>query len=89
MKVAQPTADRQNNWRNDKALKNATDILAAGLDHLKDQITINGMINVLLIESADLLSESIWLQKKNFEWDPRDPHTEFFSEKYEGVSSWT
>ena len=31
------------------------DILAAGLDRLQDQITLNGMINVLLIESVDLL----------------------------------
>ena len=30
------TADRCNNWRNDRALKNTTDILAAGLDRVQD-----------------------------------------------------
>ena len=61
-------------------MKNATDALAASIDLLQDQIMLNGEINLLLIESKEIMSRAIWLQKKNFEWDPRDPHTEVFSD---------
>ena len=71
--------DRENNWKNANALKNATEMLAANDDLLQKRITLNREIHLLELESREIMSRSIWLHKKgDFLWDPKDPHTEDF-----------
>ena len=76
--------EREDNWNNVNTLKNITEKLTANKNLLQNMITLNKEIQLLERESRNIMSRSIWLHKKgkkgDFQWDPRDPHTEVFSE---------